>query len=211
LRNVCCLKQRSNAARIERYARARAAAAAVPGVGGVALSVLTPFSGFQWSTVIDNPPGMSLAEDQREVDLNFVSPGWFDAVGTRRVSGRDIAPGSTAPGPEDVVVNEAFARKLLPGRNPVGAVVHEVVGPGRVSSDLTIVGVVQDALYDSIRDAAPPTMYRPLERVDQAATSMVLNVRMPDQPSPTMVADLSRAIGSAAPSSRLSFGRCPNR
>ncbi|MBP6717144.1 MAG: ABC transporter permease, partial [Acidobacteria bacterium] len=175
--------QRSNAARIERYARARAAAAAVPGVRGVALSVLTPFSGFQWNTVIDNPPGMSLPEDQREVDLNFVSPGWFDAVGTRRVSGRDIAPGSTAPGPEDVVVNEAFARKLLPGRNPVGAVVHEVVGPGRVSSDLTIVGVVQDALYDSIRDAAPPTMYRPLERVDQAATSMVLNVRMPDQPS----------------------------
>lgn len=193
---------RTNAARIDRYARAREAVAAVPGVQRAALSVLTPLAGFQWNTLIENPPGLSLSEDDRAVDLNYVSPGWFDTVGTARKTGRDIVP-TPAAGPEDVVVNEAFVRRFLPNRNPIGAVVHEVLDAKQASPDLIVVGVVEDAVYESIRDAVPPTMYRSLERGDLPATSMVLNVRMAPDPSPTLVADIGRAISGAVP--ELSF------
>jgi predicted permease len=191
-----------NTARLERYARARAAVAAVPGVRGTALSVLTPFANFQWQSLLDHADAPTLSEDQREYWVNAVSAGWFDTVGTKRRAGTDIT--AAAPkGPMDVVVNEAFVRRFLAGRNPVGQIVHEEVSPGSPRVDMTIVGVVEDALYDSIRDDAPATMYVPLERMGLPATEMVLNVRTSDDPPVTLSADLSAAISAAAP--ELSF------
>ena len=198
--------QRTNVARIERFGRARDAVAALPGVRGAALSVTTPLSGFEWDTLIENPSGLSLSEDDRVVHLNYVSAGWFDTVGTARRAGKDIAP-ATPAGPEDVGVNETFVRRFLTGRVPIGSVVHEVTGPDKPSPDLTVVGVVEDALYDSIRETAPPTMYRPVERVDLPATSMILNVGVPIDAAPTLSADITRAIREAAP--ELSFDLRP--
>lgn len=195
--------ERTNAARIERYERARVAVAAVPGVRSAALSVLTPFSNFQWSTRLEKRPDMSLTDEQRDVWVNAVGPGWFSTVGTTLLSGRDVESAKASTGPKEVVVNETMARRFFPGRSPVGQVVREMANPGDPVEDITIVGVVKDALYDSMREDAPATMYFQVERGGLPATEMVLNVKLDAKTEPNLQSNIATAIGSATP--ELSF------
>jgi len=197
--------QRDNAARLDRYQRARDAIVSVPGVRQAALSVLTPFSNFQWQSVIDKNDAPSLSEERREYWVNAVGPGWFETVGTARHAGQDVSAATTAKGPADVVVNDAFVRQLLPGRNPIGQLLHDAGDPGTPGDARTIVGVVGDALYDSIRDEAPATMYLPIEKMGLPATEIVLNIRMADDPPASVATDLATAISAATPELSFSF------
>ena len=57
-----------------------------------------------------------------------------------------------------VVINEAAVRKYFPNENPVGRRFGSSI---ETAGDLEVVGVLRDVKYDSVRDAAPPTMYVP--------------------------------------------------
>jgi putative ABC transport system permease protein len=65
-----------------------------------------------------------------------------------------------------MVVNEAFVRQFLPDRNPIGhalAMTFRIAPLGDVPLwTSTIVGVVGDAVYRSVREAHAPTTYRAL-------------------------------------------------
>ena len=69
------------------------------------------------------------------------------------------------PAPVPVIVNQTFAKKYFPGRNPLG--LHfgspqndrPATGP---RPGFVIVGIAEDAKYSSLRDDIRPTMYRPL-------------------------------------------------
>ena len=59
-----------------------------------------------------------------------------------------------------VIVNETLARRYFDG-DPVGRSIREVGGPADPQPDLTIVGVARDAVYTSLREGPPATMYLP--------------------------------------------------
>ena len=56
------------------------------------------------------------------------------------------------------MINEAAAKKYFPNENPIG---QRFGSSLETTGQLEIVGVLRDAKYDSVRDAAPPTMYVP--------------------------------------------------
>ena len=56
------------------------------------------------------------------------------------------------------MVNETFVKRFLDGRNPLGLQFSAGGGP---APDITIVGVVKDSHYSSVKDPAPPLYYRP--------------------------------------------------
>lgn len=94
---------------------------------------------------------------------NFITPGWFDAYGIGLRAGRDLDERDTANAPPVAVVNEAFVRRFLPGRDAIGDVVEAMGGPGHLRKTRTIVGVAADAVFSgSLRDVVPPMMYVPL-------------------------------------------------
>ena len=135
----------------------REALAAVPGVEAAATSFVTPVSGSTWNLAI-NVPGYD-ANDRRGVLFNGVSPDYFRAMGTPLLAGRDIADTDRAGAPNVVVVNEAFAKKYFNGENPVGKTftirrLHARTGP---IARCEIVGMVADAKYQRLREAAQPT------------------------------------------------------
>ena len=85
-------------------------------------------------------------------------------AGSRRwayplLSGRDFNDRDRVGSPLVAIVNEAFARRYLPGQQPIGQTL-------RVDSEdgprYEIVGVVADAVYTAPRDGMLPTMYVPL-------------------------------------------------
>jgi putative ABC transport system permease protein len=159
------------------YERLRLAAEAVPGVRSAALQSVTPLTNSSWDTLIENPAGLSLAESERDVHMNAVSPGFFATYGTPIVAGRDFTAQDTSAAPRVVMVNETFARKYFPGSSPLGRSVRNDPRPGEMDRPMEIVGVVRDAVYESLRDAIPPTMYMPMAQREDAEPGTTLAVR----------------------------------
>ena len=158
------------------FQRLRKAAEGVPGVESAATSAITPVQGMMWNDVVQIPGGPPLPERDRTTYINVVSPRWFHTFGTRLLAGRDIAETDTRASPPVAMVNEAFARKFLNGRNPVGRHVVRASSPNHPSVDREIVGYVADAVYSSPREPVPPTMYIPIPQED-APSTMSISVR----------------------------------
>jgi len=141
------------------YARLRDAVAAVPGVAAASGTSITPISGSSWNQRI-TVPGYEASERDRLSMFNSVTADYFRALGTPILTGRDISAADTAGRPIVALVNEAFAKKFLSGQNPVGRTfVVEQFGVGRKDAQLEIVGMVANAKYRSLREAAEPTTY----------------------------------------------------
>jgi predicted permease len=93
--------------------------------------------------------------------------------------GREIGPRDTPAAQKIAVVNQTFAQRFFPGQNPIGKNFHfgDADDPER-SEDLEIVGVIGDVKYDSAREEAGPTAYRPILQVQSSeAYSSNLQVR----------------------------------
>jgi putative ABC transport system permease protein len=149
------------------FERAVAAAAAVPEASGAAASFLNPLSGQGWNGRFEVERGtVALDDRQRLAWVNAVTPGWFAAYGVPLVSGRDFDQRDRAGAPEVALVNEAFARRFLPGRSPLGRVLLRQGRPDRPEPPLEVVGLVKDAVYRSPRDPMEPTVYLPLAQVN---------------------------------------------
>ena len=164
-------------ARAALYERLRQAAASVPGVRSAALQSVTPLTNSQWSSLIENPEGVSLPESEREVYINEVSPGFFATYGTPLAAGRDFTAQDTLTLPRVVIVNETFAKKYFKGANPIGRRVRNDPSPGETPPWKEIVGVARDAVYDSLRDAIPPTMYQSAAQAEKPGPNVTIAVR----------------------------------
>jgi putative ABC transport system permease protein len=179
--------------RLDLFARVREAAARLPGVSHASISVVTPVSGSTWNDLIQVVGGAPLPERDRITNINYVTPDWFATYGTKLLAGRDIAAGDRQGAPAVALVNETFARKFLGTESPVGRIVRQEGRPGKVPPPIEIVGLVRDAVYRSLRDAVPPTMYLPVAQIDTsegggAASSVSLSVRSSGGGPPALLA-----------------------
>ena len=143
-----------------------------PGVTGVALSRHPLLSLSHRVQTLWFKPDDSHNGDRLEV--NVVSPSFFDTMGIRVANGRRLLASDTASSLRVVVVNETFARRYFPGASPIGQ--QFLMGAGgegtgnparpenmRRPNDnvLEIVGVVADAKYTDLRTPVKPTVYPP--------------------------------------------------
>jgi hypothetical protein len=80
-----------------------------------------------------------------------VSPDYFTTLGTKLVEGRAFVDSDNRNSANVAIVDEAFVKKYLHGRDPIG--VHFGDWDQSTSSLYTIVGVVEDAQYWSPNDA----------------------------------------------------------
>ena len=96
--------------------------------------------------------------EDEPVELAYatVVPGYFATLGMQVVDGRDFALGDTAGAPDVSVVNQALARRWLPGGSALGGTLRL---PGRDGSQeriYEVVGVVSDArVQDFLADPEP--------------------------------------------------------
>lgn len=127
--------------------------AALPGVEAVGFANRFPLRG-GWGTgiFVDGMPEMSRP---READAQAVSPSYFGTLGIPVLIGRGLKPGDVATGEPVVVVNEAFVREHLAGRDPLG---RRVRRHGEAPWT-RIVGVVRDLRRDGPAEPATPQVY----------------------------------------------------
>jgi putative ABC transport system permease protein len=182
------------AGRPELFRRALEAASGVPGVAFAAVSAVTPISGSTWNNRIELPEGPALTERDRVTYINLVSERWFRTYGTPMIAGRDFTHADTAASPPVAIVNETFARRFSYGRNPVGTRIRQPGSGTRPSIDREIVGYVRDAVYRSLREPVPPTMYVPYAQQPDPPSSMSITVRAAGGPPALLTRPLAAAL-----------------
>ena len=187
------------------YERTRQAVLALPGVEAAGTATMTPVSGSMWNTHLENPEGLSLPPNERESYVNLISPGWMTTYGTRLIAGRDFTDADRQGTPHVLLVNETFAKKFFPGRSPIGQRVREVGDPVRKPPEREIVGVVGDAVYASLRQAVPPTMYQALAQDENPGSSMTLHVRAATGSPVLLTRSIADTIGQLDKDIALTF------
>ncbi|MGH9631782.1 MAG: ADOP family duplicated permease [Bryobacteraceae bacterium] len=173
------------------YGRVLDHLANVPGVQSAALSSETLFGGGRWTEAI-TAPGFNPARGQnREAVMLVVSPNFFRTTGTRLIAGRDFDSRDNEEGQRVAIVNESMARYFLGSRDAVGRSFQIVGSP----KPLTIAGVVEDARYQSLREAAPPIVYLPYMQGPMGATNLTIRTTGdPEQMSETLWNEAHREV-----------------
>jgi len=194
------------------FERVRRAVEAVPGVAGAAIADVSPVTGGAIAGDVE-VRGQSAAASQ-ETFVNRISPGWLALYRISILDGRDFT-NMDRPGSQRVaIVNQAFVRKFFGGTAPLGQVVRQVNGPPGKPMEWTVVGVTTDAVYDSMRAAAPPTMYWVFGQIDDdllaigaAPASASLSVRAGGRDPRALSRAIAAAIADVNPALDLTFDR----
>ena len=106
------------------------------------------------------------------------------------VAGRDFEAREIGSDARIAIVNEATARKYFKGRDPIGQRF------GYDKPDIEIIGVVRDARVNSVREAAVPMAFYPLDSTPSYVGTM--HLRTSGDPESTGVA-LRKALQEVEP------------
>ena len=130
----------------------------MPGVERVSQSEWALMGGYAWTTGV-RMPGQTTG-DGSPIYVLSVAPGWLETMTIPLRTGRDLRsidnPETTA------IVNEAFVKRYFAQENPVGRTFERTAGKGKWVQ-ITVAGVVADALYEDPREGIRPTIYTPFE------------------------------------------------
>lgn len=170
---------------------------ALPGVADVAVASRAIMRGSGIKTTYTRIGVQAPKAEFMNSSLNQVTPEYFETMGMHFVAGRAFTAADIGVKPARVVVNEAFARRIFAGENPLGKL-FGLSWNGPAKADFEIVGVVRDAKYRSLREPAPPTAFQIWTDPANQPLNLVVRTRVrPDaiiQPVRQILAQLDPAL-----------------
>jgi putative ABC transport system permease protein len=172
--------------RINFYQQVQSRIAALPSVTSVGAVNLLPMSGSNNSSnfqIVGQPPFPKATQPYTQVRV--VTPGYFVSIGTALYSGRLFTERDNAQAPRVALVNEAFARRFLGGRESTK---ERITIGGENSPPLEIIGTVANVMNDDLDDPAEPGIYLP--HAQNPWFSMWLVIRANSEP--TMLVSATR-------------------
>lgn len=157
--------------------------AAIPGVLAVGRSVRTPVSNFEWNQHVQvDSPDAPKGEDAL-VYFNFVSAGYFPALRTPLLEGRNFNRGDSRSSAPVAIVNQTFVRKFFPHSRALGQYLQTDDSPGTKAPAIQIVGIVRDSKYESLREETYPQAFFPASQIPEAADAENFELRAERLPS----------------------------
>jgi putative ABC transport system permease protein len=134
--------------------------AALPGVKGVGGVQHLPLTGFNWHGAVDIDRRPTAAgQTKPNATWRSIVGDYFATMKIPVLRGRAFTSSDTRDAPPVVIINEAMAKHLWPGDDPVGQRIK--VGNGTRNDWATIVGVVGDVRFSSPDAPATDEVYRP--------------------------------------------------
>ena len=158
--------------------------AALPGVRAAAFANSLPLSIDQSTTTAYPEFGDIRPAEAVSAHIYQVSPRYFEAMGTRFLSGRDFTAADTRDRPAVAIVNQAFVRRAMRTGDPLGR---------RFRTSATrlvqVVGVVEDGKYEDLSDSPEPAIFEPAAQSYNSTTVLVARSSGPE-------ADMARQMAA---------------
>ncbi len=185
-------------------------AEAIPGVRAAGLTSHLPLQGETWIDGAGVPGKHYPAGQQPTVNVRFIGGNYFSTMTIPLVAGRNFRESDRPSGwppksdaerekmHQSVIISEATARLIWPGRDPRTLVGQPIRFNGLTP---TIVGVAADALDGTLTSKAPPVVYQPYWNWDPPAFSLVLRTALPLS---AIAAPLRATVAKLAPDAPIS-------
>lgn len=146
------------------FERVEAELRAQPGVTGATAAMVGLLAGNSWGTDVSVQGFQKGPDTDANSRLNAVGVGYFRTLGMPLIAGREFTEADSLKAPKVAIVNERFLKKFNVKReNAVGTMMAQ---DGGTKLDMQIVGVVQDAKYNSVKQDVPPIFFRPYRQID---------------------------------------------
>jgi predicted permease len=161
------------------------AVGALPGITNAALADVVPID-LHFSRTRVYPEGSATERDTRApvAFMSRVTPGYFQAMGTRLAEGRDFTDHDVQGSTLVAIVNRSLASRFWPGTSAVGRRLR-LGGTAEFGFALgakggplfQIVGVVEDSKFASFNDNGALGVYRPLAQAYSGSTTVVARTK----------------------------------
>ena len=102
------------------------------------------------------------------------SDGFVGALGLPLLAGREFTMGDSANAPLVMMVSERLARRLWPGKNPIG---QRARRGGPTGPEITVVGVLGDAKFESLGPPTQARLYVPLRQRYRDLQTLIVHTR----------------------------------
>lgn len=185
-------------ARLQVFDEIAARVRAVPGVRDAARAMIVPLSGTEWNgrVAVDGlvRPGMAY--------FNQVSGHYFRAMEVPLLAGRPFDSRDRLGSPAVAIVNQAFARRYLPGGSPVGRT-FQIEG-GDAQPSFQVVGLVPDTKYGDLREKPVPAAFFAASQDTHPMSSFTIVVRS-DAPLASLTPVITPAVTAAQPAATVSY------
>lgn len=175
---------------------------ALPGIVSAGEVGILPLSGGSTSNQVwieGTNPASGL-----ESRFNSISDGYFKAMGTALVAGRDFNAHDTLSSPKVAIVNRAFARDLGLGMYPVGRTFRRQATPSEPEQSFEIVGLVEDTKYSDLREKFGPIAFLCVAQDSKPGPFAQLVLRSAIPMSET-VSNIRKLIGQVSPLITVDF------
>jgi predicted permease len=185
----------------------------VPGFEVVALGRSVPVQTGGIATSAAPEGYLARSNEAMEVEASMISPGYYRALGTPLLRGREFTDADVRDGQRVVIVNQAFADRYWPGQDPIGKHVGDISMPPSV-----VVGVVGTAKYRSLREDPRPALAVPVQQMYSDAMTIIVRTSIEPSAAIRQVAEAVATLDAGLPlirartlASKLSFALARER
>ena len=167
---------------------------AQPGIHSAAISAALPLSAKRITPVLaEGQPEVPLAQ-RPFVDIEAISPQWFQTMRVPLRSGRTFSAADNATAPLVVIANETFARQYWPGQQAVG----KKIAVGRRSAAL-VIGVAADVRNRGLQMDPQAQLYLPFPQLPWSDMNLLVRTDLPSQEAIGSIRTQVAAIDSSQP------------
>ena len=172
---------------------------AQPGIRSTAISATLPLTFKRITPVLpEGQPDVPLAQ-RPFVDIEAISPRWFETMRVPLRSGRIFANADNATAPPVVVVNETFARQYWPGQSAVG----KKVGVGRRAEPALVVGVAADVKNQGLQKESQAQLYLPFPQLPWSDMNLLVRTDVPPAAAVATIRSQIAAVDGNQPVSEI--------
>jgi len=154
---------------------------ALPGVRSASTSEMTPIGRSSWNELVYVENNAGRTYEDSVAWFNEVSDGYFATLDTRLVAGRDFDRSDVPQGARTAIVNEEAAQRFFGRTSPLGRQFRTKAGD-TFSEPYTVVGVVESAKYQHLREESSATIYLSSSQNAAASAQVAFEVRAQGDP-----------------------------
>ena len=161
-------------------------AAQLPGVRAAGFTQLLPLQNWGWTSNSTDffVKGVPHQQPVFPIQLAFVTPDYFRALGIPIVKGRGFTNADDRDAPGVILINETLARRYFGDRDPTGIDMNRG----------TIVGVVGDVRQTHLDRSAEPEIYYPVAQNWAQVSELGMTLVVAAENSPEPLVDRIRSI-----------------
>ena len=172
---------------------------ALPGVQSAAGIYPLPMGGDEIRTSFQVEGHPVAKSEEPHTSLRDITPDYFATMRIPILQGRDFGAQDEAASTPVIIINEALARQIFPGENPIGKHMRPEVASVGEPLMREIVGVVGNVKFHDLSDEWAPESYIPYAQISFGSVTLVVRTEQDPHSLAKPIAETVRSLDNDLP------------